>query len=105
MEEVKLLKGPHGWNSYGKVALVVLERHGGPGPIRNRKQVEDALMGHCCYPPAVRKILSCLEHSRYECLMRRETAHEVITSEALKDAGINFWVKCVYTPRAHERSQ
>lgn len=85
------LPAPHGWNSPGAVAWVRLERIGGPGPI-DRAAVEAALIGHCCWPPAIPKILDCLEHSEYQCLMRSAVAREVIESEALLDAGVRFVV-------------
>jgi hypothetical protein len=84
------LRGPYGWNSSGALAHVTLYITSGPRPIPDpwKFKIENALIAHSCYQPAIKKILSCLEHSRYECYMRPSVADEVRRRGALQFLGI-----------------
>lgn len=50
------------------------------------------LIHHSCHGPAIPKILSCLEHSLYQCLMRPGVAREVMACGCLGRAGVQFSV-------------
>jgi hypothetical protein len=84
---MKLLKEPYGYGGHD-VPLVRLE-----APNGLVKDPTEALLGLSCYPPAISKIISCLEHgSVYECCMRKSVAQQCLESEALKNVGIQFTV-------------
>lgn len=91
---MKLLPAPFGWDSYGVVVRVQLSLIGGPrllGPFHTAAII-DALANHSCYPGAWRKVIGCLEHSVYQCLMREPITKEVLRSGALARALVHFEV-------------
>lgn len=89
---MKLLPGPFGWDSYGVVVHVELTLIGGPAPLdpHHRAAIIDALANHSAYPGAWGKILGCLEHSVYQCLMRPAIAKEIFRAGTLRNAGVEF---------------
>lgn len=61
---MKLLTGPYG---YGSGTHVSLRRVGAFKP----EAITKVLTGWSCWPPAIPKILACLEHSRrYDCVLQ-----------------------------------
>lgn len=88
---MKLLPGPFGWDSVGTLAHVQLAYMRGR-PAFPQAVVKEALWHHSCHPPAVPRILSCLRHSVYQCLMRPGIAREVTRCGCLARAGVQFTV-------------
>lgn len=85
---VKLLPGPYGWASYGELSHVTLRLIDHRPEAFDAQRIRAALECHSCYPPAIQVILSCLQHSLYQCMMRPAITAEVIRCGCLRRAGV-----------------
>ena len=86
------LPAPYGWDS-PSCASITLSWQGGP---LDREAAREALLQHSAYPPAIPKILDCLENGgRYDCYVMIGTAKELNRHSALAPLGIGCTINWI----------